>query len=175
MLSVLSFVVVYTVVHIVDNLHCVSTSHLAQESSTVTVILTTVMVHRHSWFTDAHSPGGVFCYFVISRGGTGQRASWVALEETSQTQNELDDTRNAESTALLGLAMHTRSLEEHLALTKFWRRPGRKKGQFETDLAAEKANDAGAEKSLASRGGSGCQQEQLVSDHEASLMARAES
>ena len=30
-LSVLSFVVVSTVVHIVDNLHCVSTSHLAQE------------------------------------------------------------------------------------------------------------------------------------------------
>ena len=40
MLSVSSFVVDSTVVQRVDNLHCVTPSHLAQENSTVTVTLT---------------------------------------------------------------------------------------------------------------------------------------
>ena len=41
-LSVPSFVVASTVVHIVDNLHCVTLSHLAQENSSVFVILTII-------------------------------------------------------------------------------------------------------------------------------------
>ena len=40
MLSVPIFVVASTVVHVVDNLHFVTPSHMAQENSTVTVILT---------------------------------------------------------------------------------------------------------------------------------------
>ena len=37
-LSVPNFVVASTVVHTVDNLHCVTLSHLAQENSTIVVI-----------------------------------------------------------------------------------------------------------------------------------------